>query len=119
MGTKRSRRDRLIMVSKKSTCARIIGIESHGLGERLLGVYIRLGKGSVAKTREVLPEVFANFDRHGAILGIEFASPGEYDIDAMAHVSEVVKVPQLRGIDVSRKPVDVDDAAALEMAETN
>ncbi len=102
----------------KNKGARILGIESHGIGDRLLGVYIRLGKGAVAKTREVLPEVFADFDKSGVILGLEFASPGDYDIDAMAHVSKVVKVPQLQGIDVSRIPVDVDDTIGCELSNT-
>jgi hypothetical protein len=65
----------------KSNGVRVIGIESHGVGERLLGVYIRFAVGKVSKTREVLPEVFADFDRHGAILGVEFTSPGEYDME--------------------------------------
>lgn len=89
--------------------AKIIGIEGHGFNDILLAVYIRFAHTPVLKSREVLPGVFADYDRHGAIVGLEFSSPGDYDIDAMQYVSKLVNVPQLRAIDVSRMPVNVEE----------
>ena len=74
------------MKIKNKSSVRIIGIESYGLNHTLQGVYIRFSKNSVSRSREVAPEVFADFDRHGAIVGLEFSNPGDYDIDAMQHV---------------------------------
>ena len=93
----------------KAQGGRPIEIEAYGMRSRVLGVYLRFGKGKVSKTREVAPDVFADFYKQGRVLGIEFTRPSDYNIDAMLHVSEVVKVPELRAIDVSRIPVNVQE----------
>ena len=99
----------------KNKGTEIIGIQAHGFGGNVLAVYIRFTRTPVAKSREVMPAVFADYDRHGAIVGIEFARPGDYDIDAMQHVSKAVKVPQLRAIDVSRLPVNIEEPEVAAM----
>jgi len=92
---------------------RILEIQTYGIGRRVLGVYIRLGVGKVARTREVIADVFADFDKHGAIVGLEFTRPGAYNIDAMLNVSRLTQIPELRALDVSRLPVNVQECAAV------
>lgn len=92
---------------------RVLSIESYGMGDRLLGVYIRLSSSRVMRTREVIPEVFADFDRHGAVVGIEFSSPGNYNLDAMNNVSRELNVPELRAIDISKLPVNQQEEVCV------
>ena len=94
--------------------ARVLGIEAYGIGERVLGVYIQTNKAPVWRTREVIPEVFADFDRHGGVVGIEFTCPGDYSIDAMLNVSRELNIPELRAIDVSKLPVNVQEEGIVE-----
>jgi uncharacterized protein YuzE len=96
-------------MKSKRKGGRVFDIEAYGIGQRVLGVYIRLSEGRVERTREVIADVFADFDRHGAILGLEFTRPGKYGIDAMQNVSRITKVQELRAIDVSRLPVNVQE----------
>jgi len=65
------------------------------------------------RTREVIPEVFADFDRHGAVVGIEFSSPGNYNLDAMNNVSRELNVPELRAIDISKLPVNQQEEVCV------
>ena len=37
--------------------------------------YVEVKEGDVAKTKEIAPEVFADFDKKGDLLGIEFLDP--------------------------------------------
>ena len=91
-----------------------MSIEAHGLDDRLLGVYIRLSdKRKVHHTREVIADVFADFDKQGEIIGIEFTRPGDYNLDAMNNVSRLVNVPELRAIDVSHMPVNINESALV------
>lgn len=100
-------------MSHSARPGRNLDIEAYGIGGRVLGVYIRLGAGKILRTREVIADVFADFDRHGVIVGLEFTRPGIYDIDAMKNVSRKVHVPELRALDVSRLPVNVQAMAEV------
>ena len=55
---------------------------------KTMSAYVRFTSNQIQKTREVLPEVFADFDRHGDIVGMEFLRPGEFDVDCAKQVSE-------------------------------
>lgn len=88
---------------------RPLAFEVSGIGPRVLGVYIRLAEGAVERTREIVPEVFADFDKKGVVLGIEFTRPGEFSIDEMQQVAEKVHIPELAAVDVSRLRVNVPE----------
>ena len=37
--------------------------------------YVQLKEGKIVRTEEIAPEVFADFNKKGEILGIEFVNP--------------------------------------------
>ena len=53
-----------------------VGVETHDQTGEILAVYFRIRKGKTAKTKEYADgNVFADYDKHGTLLGIEILAP--------------------------------------------
>lgn len=77
---------------------------------RIMSIYIRFTDTKIVRTREVLPEVFADFDKHADIVGLEFIRPGDFDVDAMKTVTEKYHLPSpetIRSLMRDVKPEEV------------
>ena len=58
-------------------------------------IYIKLGDGRIARTKEMAPEVFIDLDSSGKPLGVELLNPG---ILAIREIARKYKLPILNRI---------------------
>lgn len=85
-------------VIKGEVDPREFSIRVEGIEPDLKVVYVKFRKGQVFQTITLDEEVYADYDRSGNLLGVEFAEPEAYDIRLMAEISKKVKEPILSGI---------------------
>ena len=88
-----------------------VEISAEAAGGQLLSVSLRFRKGKVARTEEVAEMVFADYDRGGNLLALEFAEPESTGISLMGELARKLHIPQLRMFDVSRFPASVEENA--------
>lgn len=63
-------------------------VTSWTLNGKPMSTVVKFSSAKIDRTREILPEVFADFDRHGDIVAMEFMRPGEFEVDATKAVFE-------------------------------
>ncbi len=83
---------------------RTFRITLEATAESVLGyVYVQeIPPGASAETREILPSVFADFDAHGDLLGVEFTDAQKADAVLMGQLASTLDAPELAGIDLAR-----------------
>lgn len=66
-------------------------------------VYLQdISPSEVADTRRVAPDVSADFDAHGNLLGLEFLHAQKADAALMNRLASELDAPELAGIDLAR-----------------
>ena len=55
-------------------------VTSWTLNGKPMSTVVKFSSAKIVRTREILPEVFADFDRHGDIVAMEFMRPGDFTV---------------------------------------